>query len=109
MISQESNTTKIYKLEKEPNKELEENKTVITQSLQDNRLQWIRTIIISSKSDQKQNNRIGKLQMRKSKITLIFIIIPSIKRKTHSQLSKKSLMHFVIQIIKSRQVESEEA
>lgn len=38
MISQESNTTKIYKLEKEQNKGLEENKMDITLSLQDNNL-----------------------------------------------------------------------
>lgn len=108
MILQENNTTKIYKLEKEQNKELEESKTGITLSLQDNSLLLIRTIIINSKSDQKQSNRIGKLRIKKSKITLIFIIIPPIKRKTHNQLSKKSLMHFVIQIIKNLQVESEE-
>ncbi len=107
-ILQESNTTKTYKLEREQNNEPEENKTDTTLSLQDNNLQWIRTITISSKLDQKQSNRQGKLLIRRSKTTLIFIAIPPIKRKILNQLSKKSLMLFVIQIIKSRQVENEE-
>lgn len=90
MILQESNTTKIYKLEKERSKELEENKMDITLSLQDNSLLSIKTIIINSKSDQKQSNRIDRLRIRKSKITLIFIIIPPIKRRIHNRLSKRS-------------------